>query len=88
MIEKMIIEACSLIEEPICFTLKYDGVNFKLDIPLGPEGCSVVSCNSREYFNLEESIATALLHYMKAKTENKESPCQDELKKTTKISST
>ena len=75
MIEKMIIEACSLIEEPICFTLKYDGVNFKLDIPLGEiplvTESSVVSCGIREYFNLEESIASALLYYVRAKTEIK-----------------
>ena len=63
----MIVETYGLIQEPIYFTLKYDGTNFKLEIPLGIES-SVVSIGTREHFNLEESITTALLHYVKAKT--------------------
>lgn len=75
MIEKMIEETYGLIQEPIYFTLKYDGTVFKLEVPLGIES-SIRNCTAREYFNLEESIASVLLHYVKAKTEIKK--CQDE----------
>lgn len=75
MIEKMIEETYSLIQEPIYFTLKYDGTTFRLEVPLGIEESSVINCTAREYFNLEESIASVLLYYVKAKTEIKK--CQD-----------
>lgn len=67
MIKKMIEETYGLIQEPIYFTLKYDGTVFKLEIPLGIES-SIMTCTASEYFNLEESIASLLLHYVKAKT--------------------
>jgi hypothetical protein len=80
MIEKMIEETYSLIQEPIYFTLKYDGTVFKLEIPIGIES-SVMNCTASEYFNLEESIATALLHYVyvRAKTEIKEAKQENSL---------
>ena len=81
MIEKMIVETYGLIQEPIYFTLKYDGTDFRLEIPLGIES-SVIGFGTREHFNLEESIASALLYYVRAKTENKEDKkCPDALQK-------
>ena len=71
MIEKMIVETYGLIQEPIYFTLKYDGTDFRLEFPLGIES-SVISFGTRETFNLDEAIASALLYYVRAKTENKE----------------
>jgi len=79
-VQHLIQESFSLLQEPIYVNIKYDGENFKVELPAGIES-SVVSVGPARYFNLEEAIGSCLLHYMKLKTELKNikegALCQD-----------
>lgn len=69
-VQNLIQETFSLLQEPVCVNIKYDGDTFKVEIPEST-GASVVSCGPPQYFDLENSIGCCLLHYMKLKTELK-----------------
>lgn len=69
-VQNLIQDTFSLLGEPVHVNIKYDGETFRVEIPADSEA-SVISCGPPQYFDLEKSIGSCLLHYMKLKTELK-----------------